>query len=147
MKNIFIAFLFGIAGLLVPASAYAAPFVGPCPAGQRPTATGCEVIPAAGGGGINIGLVTQYSSGILALINQVFVPVLFAIAFLTFLYGVYKYFILGAANEAERAKGRDFVLWGIIGFVVILSVWGLVAIVGRTFGLQAGGTAPAAPTL
>lgn len=146
MKNILIAFLFGVAGLLIPASAYAAPFVDPCPAGQRPTATGCEVVPA-GGGGINIGLVTQYSSGILALINQVFVPVLFAIAFLTFLYGVYKYFILGATDPKARSDGQQFVLWGIIGFAVILSVWGLVAIVGRTFGLEAGGTAPIPPTL
>ena len=97
--------------------------------------------------GINTNAILPYSSGIINLINGVFVPVLFAIALLTFFWGVYKYFFLGADSEAERAKGRDFVLWSIIGFVVILSVWGLVAIVRDTFGLGASGYAPNYPTL
>ncbi len=70
-----------------------------------------------------------------------------AIAFIVFLWGVYKYFIYGADNETERATGKQFVLWGIIGFVVILSVWGLVAIVSGTLGLQLGGAAPKPPTI
>lgn len=102
---------------------------------------------AAQGTGINMGIVTGYSSSIINIINNVFVPVLFAVAFLTFLWGVYKYFILGATKEESRKEGRDFVFWGIIGFVVILSMWGLVAVVGSTFGLSAGGTAPNYPTL
>lgn len=91
--------------------------------------------------GININVLTPYSNGIIALINGVFVPVLYAVAFLVFLYGVFKYFILGADNDTERETGRQFVLWGLIGFVVILSVWGLVAVVSSTFGLPSGGNA------
>jgi hypothetical protein len=102
---------------------------------------------AAAQSGINVGVIKSYSDSIISLINTVFVPVLFAIAFLYFLYGVYKYFILGAAEEKSREEGRDFILWSVIGFAVILSVWGLVAIVTNTFGLTAGGTAPNYPTL
>ena len=103
--------------------------------------------PSSSGGNINLTIAQGYRDSILSAINNIFVPVLFAVAFLVFLWGVYKYFILGAAEEKSREEGRNFVLWGIIGFVVILSVWGLVAIVGNTFSLTAGGTAPSYPTL
>jgi ABC-type microcin C transport system permease subunit YejE len=97
--------------------------------------------------GINLSAITPYSNGIIDLINKVIVPVLFAVAFLYFIYGVYKYFILGAANDAERETGRQFVLWAIIGFAVILSVWGLVNVVRTTFGFSDTGSAPHYPTL
>ena len=97
--------------------------------------------------GINMQVITPYKTGILYLINGVFVPILFAVAFLMFIYGVYKYFILGATEEKSREDGRQFVLWGVVGFAVILSVWGLVAVVLNTFGLSAGGVAPLPPSL
>jgi Kef-type K+ transport system membrane component KefB len=102
---------------------------------------------AAAQSGVNVNAIKTYSSSIIMLINTVLVPVLFAIAFLYFIYGVYKYFILGAANDKERENGRSFVLWSVIGFAVILSVWGLVAVVGNTFGFTPGGTAPGYPQL
>jgi hypothetical protein len=98
-------------------------------------------------GGVNVTVVKRYSDSIIDLINTVFVPFLFAVAFIVFLYGVYKHFIWGATDPKARADGTQFVLWGIIGFVAILSVWGLVAIVSNTFGLTAGGTPPPYPTL
>lgn len=97
--------------------------------------------------GINLSVIKPYSDGIIGFINTVLVPVLFAIAFLYFVYGVYKYFILGAESDTERATGRQFVLWSIIGFAVILSVWGLVAVVSQTFNIAPGGSAPGYPTL
>jgi len=97
--------------------------------------------------GINLTYIQRYSTDIINLINGVIAPVLFAVAFLYFLYGVYKYFILGAAEEKSREEGRHFVLWSIIGFVVIFSIWGLVGIVATTFNLTAGGSAPAYPRL
>ena len=111
----------------------------------------CDANPAGlsnsgSSGGININAIKPYTNGITNLINGVFVPLLFAIAFITFLWGVYKYFILGAAEEKSREEGRQFILWGIIGFVVIISVWGLVNIVLDTFNLG-GGVAPTPPTL
>ena len=95
--------------------------------------------------GIDTSYITPYSNGIINIINGIFVPVLFALAFIVFLWGVFKYFILGAANEDDRKEGRQFVLWGVIGFVVILSIWGIVNLLMGTLGLSAG-TAPAPPT-
>lgn len=96
--------------------------------------------------GINVDAIKPYSDGIIKIINGILVPVLFAVAFIVFLFGVYKYFIQGASNESAKGEGRTFAMWGIIGFVVILSVWGLVGIVISTLGLTSGGGAPTPPT-
>jgi hypothetical protein len=98
--------------------------------------------------GINTSYLTAYTtgpSGIITIINTILVPLLIAIAFIVFLYGVFKYFILGGADEGSRTEGRSFILWGIIGFVVILSIWGIVNVVINTLGLS-GGTNTAPPT-
>ena len=81
-------------------------------------------------------------------VNFVLVPILMAVAFIVFLWGVFNYFILGAANDEKRKEGRQFVLWGIIGFVIIMSIWGLVNIVKDTLvPSTAGSTRPNYPTL
>lgn len=97
-------------------------------------------------GGINLGVITPYSDKIIVFINAILVPVLMAIAFIVFLWGVYKYFILGAADESSKGEGRKFAMWGIIGFVVIVSVWGLVALVREAAGLNTGINNPTPPT-
>lgn len=94
---------------------------------------------------INLQYLQGYSGSIIYVINFFLVPGLMAVALITFLYGVYRYFILGAANEDDRKVGRQFVLWGIIGFVVIVSVWGLVFMVSWTLGVGVGGAFNLAP--
>lgn len=96
--------------------------------------------------GINTAYIKSYSDSVLYVINNIFVPTLFAIAFLVFLYGVYRYFIQGADSDTERATGRQFVLWGVVGFVVIVSLWGVVNLFSSTLGL-AGIRAPSVPTI
>ena len=102
---------------------------------------------AAAQTGINTTGISRYSTGIVGVINNILVPVLMAIAFIVFLWGVYKYFILGAADEKSRTDGRQFTLWGIIGFVVILSLWAFVNLLRGTFGLDNNATAPPPPTI
>ena len=101
---------------------------------------------AAAQTGINLNAVTPYSNGIINLVNGILVPVLMALAFIVFLFGVYMYFIQGAADETSRATGRQFTLWGIIGFVIILSLWGIVNLFMGTLGLSVG-QAPPFPTI
>jgi hypothetical protein len=82
---------------------------------------------------------------ILGIINNVLVPVLFAIAFIVFLYGVFKYFIFDAASS-DKSEGARFILYGIVGFAIMICVWGLVNIVVGTFGLDSQ-VHPPYPTL
>lgn len=107
------------------------------------------VVITSGGGGIGCGGgdICGVASTILYLINDVLVPVLFAIAFIVFLYGVAKAYIISpASGDSEAVKeGHKYILWGIIGFVIMISLWGLVNIVANTFGLS-GYTAPCLPS-
>lgn len=82
---------------------------------------------------------------ILYTINNVLVPVLFAIAFIVFLYGIAKAYIFSGGDPAKVSEGHKLLLWGIIAFVVMISVWGLVNVVANTFGL-AGYYAPPTPS-
>ena len=81
---------------------------------------------------------------VLYIINAVLVPVLFAVAFIFFLYGIAKAYIFSKGDPEEVSQGHRLVLWGIIAFAIMISIWGLVNIVANTFGLS-GSYAPAFP--
>jgi hypothetical protein len=73
---------------------------------------------------------------ILSIINEVLVPIVFAIAFIVFIWGVFQYFIQGGSDEEAKEKGKSLMLWGLIGFFLMVSIWGLVNILVGTFDLN-----------
>lgn len=81
---------------------------------------------------------------ILYIINGILVPVLFAVAFIVFLYGIARSYIFSRGDVEEVKKGHTLILWGLIAFAVMISVWGLVNVVANTFGLG-GYYAPQTP--
>ena len=80
--------------------------------------------------------ISDAGSFIINTINNVIVPVVFAIAFIVFLWGAFQTFILGANDAAVKEKGKNLMLWGLIGFFVMVSVWGLVNILTGTIGFS-----------
>lgn len=85
------------------------------------------------------------AQNILYIINNVLVPVLFAVAFIVFLYGIARAYIFSYGETEKVSEGHKLILWGLVAFVVMISVWGLVNVVANTFGL-AGYFAPPTPT-
>ena len=67
-------------------------------------------------------------------ILQVLLPVLIALGVIVFVIGVVQFVI--ADDEEAKTKGRNRMIYGIIGLVVIIALWGLVRIVTNTFGLN-----------
>jgi hypothetical protein len=65
-------------------------------------------------------------------------PVLITLGVVYFVWGVVQY-VIGDSEEA-KTKGRDRIIFGIIGLAVILVVWGLVYVLLNTFNI--GGQAP-----
>ena len=81
--------------------------------------------------GLSLPLTTQASQTFADIVYGKFVPIgnavvglLYAIAFILFLIGMVRFFFTG--GEENLAKGKQFAFWGIIGFVVLFGVWGLV---------------------
>ncbi|MDB5244816.1 MAG: protein of unknown function with transrane region [Parcubacteria group bacterium] len=84
--------------------------------------------------------VSDVGQFIINIINNIIVPVLFAVAFIVFLWGVFQTFILGQGSDDAKEKGKSLMLWGLIGFFVMVSIWGLVNILTGTisFGNNSG---------
>jgi Type IV secretion system pilin len=71
----------------------------------------------------------------IGFIDNYLVPLLFAVAFIVFIFGMFRYFILGGADEEKRSQGRTLMLWGMIGFFVMVSIWGILNLLVNSFGL------------
>ncbi|MEI7810277.1 MAG: hypothetical protein WCI41_01830 [bacterium] len=63
------------------------------------------------------------------------IPILIVLGVVYFVWGVIQYVIFASDEEAKKA-GRNKMIMGIIGLVVIVGMWGLVKIVTSTFGLN-----------
>jgi hypothetical protein len=87
-------------------------------------------------GSLAVTSVPSLFSVALGILNFWVVPIIFAIAFVMFLFGVYVNFIAPGASEEASKKGGQFVIWSIIGFVLMFSIWGLINIFINTFALQ-----------
>ena len=70
--------------------------------------------------------IVSYLNGFLVFLNETLIPLILALAFLFFIWQAVRYFILGSADEDEREKARALALWGILAFVLMLSIWGIV---------------------
>jgi hypothetical protein len=70
---------------------------------------------------------------VLRLISAV-IPIIIALAVLVFIWGVFRYVV--SSDEEAKAKGKNMILWGIVGLFVMVSVWGLVNILVNTFNLE-----------
>lgn len=62
----------------------------------------------------------------IALLLNTIVPILITLAVVYFIWGVVGY-VLGSSEDAKK-EGRDRMIWGLIGLMVIVSIWGLVNI-------------------
>jgi hypothetical protein len=69
-----------------------------------------------------------------ALVINPIVQLLFAAAVLYFLWGVFKY-IRAADDPSARIEGGRHILYSVIGLFIMISVWGIIAVIQRTIGV------------
>jgi hypothetical protein len=91
-------------------------------------------LPFAAFAATTVSNISDVGNLVINTINNILVPVLFAVAFIVFIWGAFQTFIVGATNDTAKDKGKDLMLWGLIGFFVMVSVWGLVNILTGTVG-------------
>lgn len=79
----------------------------------------------------------QFVYFLISFINPI-AEILAMVAVLIFFWGIFQY-IYSAGDEGHE-KGRQLIVWGVIGLFVLFSVWSLASIVVQTFfGSSAGG--------
>jgi hypothetical protein len=66
------------------------------------------------------------------------VPFLVGLAVVIFIYGVITIMLSEGGDKKE--EGKKYMLWGIVGIFVMVSIWGLVAILQGTFGFYGNET-------
>jgi hypothetical protein len=66
------------------------------------------------------------------------VPFLVGLAVVVFLYGVI--ILMFSEGGEKKEEGKQYMMWGIVGIFVMVSVWGIVAILTNTFNLDTSQT-------
>ncbi len=58
----------------------------------------------------------------------------FIVATVIFLWGVFQ-FIMNASDKDKRQEGKDHMLWGLVGFLIMFGVYGIITILANTVGV------------
>ena len=80
----------------------------------------------------DIQTVTGFINRLQGVINVV-ITFLIGIGVLVIIYGILGY-IMSAGNEEKRGEAKQYIIWGIIGVFIMLSIWGLINILINSFG-------------
>ncbi|MBI3631950.1 MAG: hypothetical protein HY225_00680 [Candidatus Vogelbacteria bacterium] len=72
------------------------------------------------------------SADFLGIINT-FSRIIFGLGIVYFFYGLGNY--MGGVDDKKKKEARDTMVYGVIGVFVMVSVWGLVAVVRGIFGI------------
>jgi hypothetical protein len=84
----------------------------------------------------NFGEIGGTITTFIGFLNNILVPLVFSIAFLVFIWGMVKFFIIGGASQEGRDQGKQLMLWGVVGFVMMVSIWGVVNVVAEGLGFR-----------
>ena len=84
--------------------------------------------------------------GYIISIISVLEPILFALAFIGFFWGLSKFILNGSGNQAELKKGKDYMMWGILALFILMSYSAIISIVTNEFEIGNGKTKPQLPT-
>ncbi|MEK7471409.1 MAG: hypothetical protein AAB623_02050 [Patescibacteria group bacterium] len=68
------------------------------------------------------------------IINPI-IGLLFALAVVYFLYGVFE-FLSNQENEEKKTTGKSHMMWGIVGITIMMGVWTILSIVLNTLGIS-----------
>jgi hypothetical protein len=61
---------------------------------------------------------------------------IFSAGFLVFMWGMVQ-FLINVDNATKREEGKQHMIWGVIGMLIMISVYGILALLDNTFQLGA----------
>jgi len=68
--------------------------------------------------------------------NNILIPFILGIGFLVFVWGMFRYFIAGGANDEAKEQGKSLMVYATLGFVLVIVFWGIVNLVASSTGLD-----------
>lgn len=76
----------------------------------------------------------------LVSIGNALIPIFISFAVIYLVYAIVVYIIAG--DEDKKKEGKTMVIYGIIGLFLILSIWGLVGLLRRSFNFGSNQQVP-----
>ena len=71
------------------------------------------------------------------LILNPLILLLFAVAFIYFIYSVIRFLSIDAGDKGtKRIEARNSILWALVGMLIMFSVYGIIRFVLATFGIS-----------
>lgn len=71
------------------------------------------------------------------------VPILISAAVIAFFYGLVMFIWKGKEGDEAKRKGWvSFMIWSAVAIFVMVAIWGIVAFIGNTLGINAQTTIP-----
>ena len=84
---------------------------------------------------MNFQYLNSFFGGIDILLSNFVLPLLMAVALVVFIWNVLRYFIWSADDPAGRETARTYIIYALLGLVLIVAVWGFVNLILGFFGL------------
>ena len=63
------------------------------------------------------------------------IPIIFALTVLVLSWGIIKAWVIGGGDESSVAEGKQIAIAGVVALVVMIGVWGIVAVLRTSLGL------------
>ena len=79
--------------------------------------------------------VDSFVSNVNRLIINPLIILLFGLAVVYFLYGIFE-FISNQENEEKKTTGKNHMIWGIVGIVIMMGVFTILNIIMATFNIE-----------
>ena len=77
----------------------------------------------------------EFIGNVDTMIVNPLIDLLFALAVVYFLYGVFE-FLSNQENEEKKTTGKQHMIWGIVGITIMLGVWTILGIILNTLGIS-----------
>ena len=61
---------------------------------------------------------------------------IFSAGFLMFMWGMVQ-FLINVENSSKREEGKQHMIWGVVGMLIMISVYGILSLLDNTFQLGA----------
>ena len=88
---------------------------------------------------LNIAYASESVDGFISNVNKLIINpliiLLFALALVYFLYGVFE-FMLNMDDETKRSTGKSHMLWGVVGLTIMMGVWTILHIITNTLNIS-----------